>query len=626
MELEREHMNSANSYSGTIRRIDARLRSKYPHLRTRIFEVMVNDFQIQFDPAIQDALAISEDFDHSIRFIGVAATLTNEIPLTFVRELPTLTDSEATATMIGLPFSTSDLYNLLVSRFPYVGIVTVRARRGEYITICFRKRPPCESMLRLRAFINSLALPLEVRFDFEHSKEPTTLDSIPREPLYVIASRLRVNMPSYVLEDEAFWFNNIEAISTNQFHRRSFPGLATDSFRCFLDLTVGGNHLNLRQALLLYDEVWCSPPLAEFEDDFLRRQELRLGDLLQVVESGRLRFVTTQPEERLNYRFLSEVNELKPDAILGRRTTAALLLADLVNTAESSLLNDESMLLPMQKVAEALADQLSIAPRELLGCFLWPLASRRDALHGLFRLGTKGGPVFSLASTIAAQLQAKFDSDVLLETMMLSEPVHIAHAMDATLFGTIDEPPPFHALKSVLSKHLNFHRCFSLSLAKSWMDNETSDVSRETQIPAVPLFEFEVAIPIGEILADTALWSTRAKGRSLYARLIELAPEERQAEIDQLSFAFRASTRSLKSIVLDVANFGTSVAGLLGVPILSIFGLGRVDRTTLDGLRRIRVVDDMLLKLEEKIRSSRKQEIDFLSRINRIAAFRAKRV
>ena len=620
-------MIAANSYSGTIQRIDARLRSKYPHLATRIFEVNVNEFRIQFDPTIQDALAISENFDHSIRFVGVAATLTNDTPLTFLRELPTLTDSEATATMVGLPFATPDLCNLLVSRFPDLGIVRVRARRGEYITICFQERPPCESILQLKEFVSGLALPIEVRFDFRYSKESKTPESIPSEPLYIIASRLRVNMPSYVLEDEAFWFSNIEAISANQFHRRSFPGLATDSFRCFLDLTVGGNHLNLRQALLLYDEVWCSPPLAECEEDFLRRQELQLGDLLQVVESGRLRFVTTQPEERLNYRFLSGVNERRPDAILGRRTTAALLLSDLVNTAESSLLNDESLLVPMQMVAEALADQLGIAPNELLGCFLWPLASRRDTLQGLFQLGTKGGPIFSLASTIAAQLQAKFDSDVLLETMMLSEPIHVAHAIDATSFGTIDEPPLFHALKAVVSKHLNFHRCFNLSLAESWMDNETRDVNRDALVPAVPLFEFEAAIPIGEILEDTALGSTRAKGRGLYARLMALAPEERQAEIDQLSFALRALTRASKSIVLDVANIGTSVAGLFGAPFPPIFGLGTVGRPTLERLRRIRVVDDMISRLEEKIRrSSRKQEIDFLSRINRVATFRAKRV
>ena len=621
-------MNSANSYSGMIQRIDARLRSKYPHLETRIFEVNVNEFQIQFDPTIQDALAISKDFDYSICFIGVAATLTNDIPLTFLRELSTLSDFEATATMIGLPFSTSDLYNLFVSRFPNLGIGSVRARRGEYITICFQGRPSFESILQLREFVSELAQPIEVRFDFMYSKEPKKIESIPSEPLYIIASRLRVNVPSYVLEDEAFWFRNIEAISANQFHRRSFPGLATDSFRCFLDLTVGGNHLNLRQALLLYDEVWCSPPLAEYEEDVLRRQELELGDLLQVVESGRLRFVTTQPEERLNCRFLSEVKERRPDAILGRRTTAALLLSDLVNTAESSLLNDESLLVPMQKVAETLADQLGITPNELLGCFLWPLASRRDALQGLLRLGTKGGPIFSLASTIAAQLQAKFDSDVLLETMMLSEQVHVAHAIDATSFGTIDEPSVYHALKSVVSVHLNFHRCFNPSLVESWMDNETRDTNRDPIVPAVPLFEFETAIPIGEILKDTVLRSTRAEGRGLYARLVELAPEERQAEIDQLSLALRASTRtSNSSIVLDVANIGTSVVGLFGVPFPPIFGLGKVVRPTLERLRRIPVVDDMISRLEEKInRSSRKQEIDFLSRINRVATFRAKRV
>ena len=229
----KQHMNSVNSNSGKIRRIDAHLRSKYPHLRTRIFEVTVNEFQIQFDPTIQDALVISEDFDHSIRFIGVAATLTNDIPLTFLRELPTLTDSEATATMIGLPLSTTDLYNLLVSRFPDLAIVGVKARRAEYITICFCERPPSESILQVREFIDTLALSIEVRYDFQCSNEPQTLDSIPSDPLYVIASRLRESMPSYVHEDEAFWFNNIEAISTNQFDRRSFPRLGDGFFPLF---------------------------------------------------------------------------------------------------------------------------------------------------------------------------------------------------------------------------------------------------------------------------------------------------------------------------------------------------------------------------------------------------------
>ena len=417
----------------------------------------------------------------------------------------------------------------------------------------------------------------------------------------MIAARLRPDPPRYAFEDEAFWFNNIEAISNNRFHRRSFPGLATDSIRCFLDLTVGGNHLNLRQALLLYDEVWCSPPLAECQEDFLRRQALQLDDLLQVVESGRLRFVTTQPEERLNHRFLSEISERRSDAILGRRTTAALLLADLVDTAESSLLNDESLFFPMQKVAEVLADQLGIAPRELLECFLWPIASRRDTLQGLFRLGTKGGPVFSLASTISAQLKAKLKSDVFLETTVLSEPVHVAHALNATLFGELDEPPLFHALKSIVSKHLNFHRCFSLDFAESWKENQTLDVNRDVLAPSVPLFEFDEAIPISEILQETELRSTRAKGRGLYARLAELTPEERQGEIDRLSHAWRDSTRisNTKSIVLDLANIGAAVTGLFGVLLPPLFGLGTVGKPTLERLRRIPIVDEMIFRLEE---------------------------
>ena len=207
-----------------------------------------------------------------------------------------------------------------------------------------------------------------------------------------------------------------------------------------MDLTLGEDHINLRQALLLYDEIWCSPPLADSQEAFLERQGLTETDLLHIVDAGRLRFVTTQPEERLNIPFLEAVFEHDSDAILGRRTTAALLVADLASIAELSYLNDPSLIpaSALQLLAEKLSINLGVGADDLLRSFLWPLASRRGSLQGLLDRGSKGGPAIELAKVIAARVKAEVGVDVELEALVLSEAVHIGHALNATIFGPLD--------------------------------------------------------------------------------------------------------------------------------------------------------------------------------------------
>ena len=74
------------------------------------------------------------------------------------------------------------------------------------------------------------------------------------DPMFVWATALRPLAPSYVREDERFWFDNIECIAANRFDWGRFPGMGDEAFRCYFDFTPGEvNHLNIRQALLLYD-------------------------------------------------------------------------------------------------------------------------------------------------------------------------------------------------------------------------------------------------------------------------------------------------------------------------------------------------------------------------------------
>lgn len=373
-------MKSSTSYAGQVRRIDALLRSRFPNLVTRIYEVKPDQFVIVFDAALQDVAATAEEFDHSIRFMTVAATLSNTPSETYLREIPVLSDAEAAGDMAGLPLRTFDLLNLLLSRFPDSDILAVRDDpKDRKVILSVQTAPDTKIESQLIEFVDSFDLPLTVEIEISPNRQQDAIPEID-DPMFVWASRLRPHAPTYVTQDEAFWFDNIGEISSNRFPIERFPGMQDNVFRCYFDLTLGEEHINLRQALLLYDEIWCSPPLAHSLGPFLESQGLTKDDLLAMVDAGRLRFVTTQPEERLDIPFLEAVFEHSAEAILGRRTTAALLVADIGQTAELSLLNDPSLFPVLGQLAREFAPKIGVEPNDLLRSFLWPLMGRRSGL------------------------------------------------------------------------------------------------------------------------------------------------------------------------------------------------------------------------------------------------------
>ena len=130
-------MKSNTSHAGQVRRMDVILRSRFPNLVTRIYEVGSDQFVIVFDTALQDAAAIADEFDRSIRFMTVGATLSNTPPETYLREIPVLSDTEAAGDMTGLPLREFDLLNLLLSRFPDSDILAVRDNPQDRKIILF---------------------------------------------------------------------------------------------------------------------------------------------------------------------------------------------------------------------------------------------------------------------------------------------------------------------------------------------------------------------------------------------------------------------------------------------------------------------------------------------------------
>ena len=241
-------MNSDTSYAGQVRRIDALLRSRFPNLFTHIYEVEPNQFVIVFDAVLQDAATIADEFDRSIRFLTVAVTLSNTSPETYLREIPVLSDAEAAGDMAGLPLRTFDLLNLLLSRFPDSGILAVRDNpEDRKVILSVETAPDAKTEAQLIEFVDSFDLPLTVEIEILPGHRQDAFPEID-DPMFVRASRLRPNAPTYVAQDEAFWFDHIGEISSNRFPVKRFPEMRDKVFRCYFDLTLGEEHINLRQA------------------------------------------------------------------------------------------------------------------------------------------------------------------------------------------------------------------------------------------------------------------------------------------------------------------------------------------------------------------------------------------
>ena len=196
-------------------------------------------------------------------------------------------------------------------------------------------------------------------------------------------------MPSFVRTDEAFWFSNLDRIYAGNIAVEQIPGVEEGQARCFLDATIG-EHVNIRQLLAFYDTVYISPPLYEGHDAFLAKQALKETDLLTLIEHGRLKIISTQAEERLKIPFLAEAAERSPSAILGRRTTAAILIADLVQTADEYRLRDSAHYAAIGELSKILSEKSGLPADQILEFILWPVQARRASVWPLLDRGSKG--------------------------------------------------------------------------------------------------------------------------------------------------------------------------------------------------------------------------------------------
>jgi hypothetical protein len=625
--------------AGWARRADVSLRARYPNLVTRIFEVAPHSFVIVFDRALQEASAV--DFE-KVRPATLQASVSNAVPQQFLREIEPIPDSQLARGYEGFPFTRTQLLNLVAARFSDLPIVDIRDG-GTPMTISVELTTAiaAEQERELSDFCADVCAPAPFRIavtgrtlqEAQEAERALKAKFAARlgsqdDALFIGASRLRPAAPRFVRDDERYWFDNLDAVCAGRVSVDSMPGVVEGDARCFVDATLG-EHINFRQLLAYYDTVYFSPPLREEHRTFLGRQALAESDLLDLISSGRLKVLLTQAEERLDIPFLSAAAERSPTAIIGRRQAAAMLIADIAQTAERYRLNDRGHYAEIGRLSRIIAEKSGLPADKVLQFMLWPVEARRDAVGALLDRGTKGVAPIGMGPFLGLIIQKMSGKDLQLEALIASEKVHIAHALGATCFPMREEPSGLHTLANVMGEALNFFRSFNTDIAASWAANEGRKARGKLLLPPLPILEFDASAPIGEVLAATARPVMRNRGRALFARLADMTEEQQKEEIRALNAQLHRFGKPSGVMSLDnadtVASLGATVLGAAYPPLAGLLHLGT---QIIEVGRRVEGVDRLFEAIAVDLfpKRTRQRELDFLSRISRVATLKTTRV
>lgn len=613
--------------SSWARRAEITLRSNNPRITsTRIFETTDNCYVIVIDNLDQNADELDVD---DIRPITLPLSLSNTVPNFFIREIPIIPDNELAQNYAGFPYTLIEVINLVSSRFPEVAISGMREQFTPSPTVIIEvlNSPSHEQEVPLIQFCEGLggvaAFKIEVVQPYlVPSRSEPDLDS-----LEVRSSRSRPDLPDFVRKDEEFWFRNIDNLASGQLDLHQFPNIVEDQTRCFVDATIG-QQLNLRQILVNFDTIYLSLPLASEHEKFLNDQSLSEADLLILVDAGRLKFISTQAEERLNKNFLAAAFEHSSSAFIGRRTTAAILLNDIAATSNEYWWFHPSNLDVTFEVCSVVGSALKVSADEIMQRLFWPVRVHRQAIRPLLARGSKGMLGIGIGQELAAQLK-RDGKDVEILCAIMGERIHVAHALNATTFLGSNDDPNLAALGNVMGDCLNAFRSNNTRLAAAWIGNENRKKDPKRLLPPIPLFEFEKRLPITELLAVCDNIMLRNHGRSLLSRLADIPEADRQAEISRLSGELRKLGRPGKILNLDNADtFISALSLFIGFAYPPIAGLRALGRQITEKLASTpslgRVLETVAVDLFGD--HPEKRDLDFLAKMSRVAVLKSERI
>lgn len=606
-------MEKNYTFDGWVRQTDLRLRTLYPLIQTEIYEIQEEKYLI-YTP--REDLLVDDDFkkkfNYSIKNAALWCEITNDKPQKFLRIIPIVND-EQIGKSLDVLFKNQSMFNELFNiKFPKVNFRIHEMDENRNILIEINDK---KYINEVKNFCISLNEPVT----YTIGVDPNLVYSAPVKDRMTEGLDIH-NFPEdkkifpYLEEDDQFWINNIENIYAGKLKRKDFSFYTHKKCNCFIDYSVFFD-TDIRNLILLYDRIYCSLPLKEYNEIFYTKQKITENDILYLVEKGFIKFIMTQPEYRLNTVFLKKVLERKSDAIIGRRTIAAFCLSNLVEVKNNYIFSNSRYHDLLYVLVENVSKKLNLDRDILLKQFLFPTVYLRESLYPLFLRGTKS---FVFLSEMVSELFQKDKKDnIFFNCSTFEEGLQISNALDATAFHSYSGIPI--QIGNTLGTFLSFYKGFTEDTLCSLVNNFSQRLTdANTILKPVDFLDFETDISLKELYQLNSS-SEKEVGRHLFSFLGELNNQERKEQIERYKKLLKHFRREQNKKALNL-DTGLQIGGLIPYlgTILGSFGLIKNVVSYMPNSS----IANAISKINMLAMSKDEKELAFLNKLDNFASFK----
>lgn len=241
-----------------------------------------------------------------------------------------------------------------------------------------------------------------------------------------------MNKFKFLVRDEELWNDNSKKIIEGESDKSKLYFYEKNLTKCFLDFSFMEN-INLRNTLLLYDQVFIGCPSEAVFDDFLKKQNVTKDNLIELSAKGRIKFLACGSDKMYNKDFLNEVFIHNEDSIITSKAMCCLLACDIVEMARPlDNLNSDEL-----SIIKEIFNSIGPKGNDFFNAVTWPLNAKNLCLELLNKEGVAGVNQLGITKQLYSELD-KLDSgraaDIDLTLIINSHNIFMASALNATYF------------------------------------------------------------------------------------------------------------------------------------------------------------------------------------------------
>lgn len=606
---------------GIFKRTELKLRYHYYGLKTRLFQTGERKWVIQLLNYTEQLESVNSYFQHYIRPMTLHITLTNQEPRQYISEIEPLegiADSEEGIFMTGAML---DVY--MKEHYPDLPYEGYKGSWGNSsnehafcVTVMISKEVATSVKNKIEKDLLDLGIgicqvEIEVVCTEKHHHQSVSVELLEGFHSSVAVKR-----------DTEFWFDCMKQIYRGDIRLADLPcsqGKENVS-RCYIQCTTWSHpNLNIRDLILLYDQVFLAFPLREYMDSFFAEQQLRKEDIIDLVISGRLVVVCVLDERRYDFDFIDTLYRCNDAGVVTRRGVNAIY-ATYLRTLYTSSENMWSMYDEALSTFEMM--QNSKLGQQLSDVLLWPYRALENSFDCLsfyqpYKIASIGpNKLFS-----EEYFKEKDFSNARFELSVNADTIMFASALQATYFpfeqmaehGVYSDSPA----TEILGELLNMYR-----YPLSYFNEETkrvSDVLHQAKAK-INLVRPEDNLSIKYLIDVAQRYHTSISLQALLEKIIQLPPEQQKQKILEYNNLLAELSKQNENVQEHICatNYMIQLAGFF--PKVGIFASGA-------GLLQ-NVMKDIKKKqnqkrMEQKLQAGRletiEDEVYLLDRLSRVA-------